>query len=155
MKTLRMNTILPRRGRGRMGFTLVEMMVTVAILGLAASAVVLAAPDPVPRLPVEAERLAAHLVRAREESLLTNRPVAVDIGPAGYGFRVRAEDGWTPLTDGPFDRVAWEDGTRIVPDTTVLFDPVGLAGPATLTLSRDGARATVHVDLAGEVHVGS
>ena len=137
-----------------MGFTLVEMMVTVAVIGLAATAVVLAAPDPTPRLPVEAERLAAHLVRAREESLLTNRPVAVDIGAGGYGFRVRAEDGWTSLTEGPFGRVAWEGGTRVAPETTVLFDPVGLAEPAALTLRRDRARATVTVDLSGEVHVG-
>ncbi|HAJ03426.1 MAG TPA: type II secretion system protein GspH, partial [Brevundimonas sp.] len=40
----------------RAGFTFVEMMVTVAVIGLAATAVVLAAPDPTPRLPVEAER---------------------------------------------------------------------------------------------------
>ena len=146
--------ILPRKGRVRMGFTLVEMMVTVAIIGMAATAVVLAAPDPTPSLPVEAERLAARLVRAREESLLTNRPVAVDVGEGGYGFRVRGEEGWAPLTDGPFERVAWEGGTRVAPDTTVLFDPVGLAEPAALTLARDGARATVTVDLSGEVHVG-
>ena len=72
-----------------MGFTLVEMMVTVAVIGLAATAVVLAAPDPTPRLPVEA----------------------------------------------------------------VMFDPVGLAEPARLSLSRDRARATVTVDLAGEVRL--
>lgn len=137
----------------RAGFTLVEMMVTVAILGLAASAVVLAAPDPTPRLPVEAERLAARLVRAREEAILTNRPVAVDIGAEGYGFRVRSEDGWTPLTAAPFERVAWEEGTRVEPTGAVLFDPVGLAEPAQLSLSRDRARATVSVDLSGEVRL--
>ncbi len=140
----------------RAGFTLVEMMVTVAVIGLAATAVVLAAPDPTPRLLVEAERLAARLVRAREEAILTNRPVAVDIGAEGYGFRVRAEDGWTPLTEGPFERVAWEEGTRVESAggvEAVMFDPVGLAEPARLSLSRDRARATVTVDLAGEVRL--
>ena len=36
-----------------------------------------------------------------------------------------------------------------------MFDPVGLAEPARLSLSRDRARATVTVDLAGEVRLGS
>ena len=60
----------------------------VAIIGLAAGAVVLSVPDPRPSVAAEAERFAARLSRAREESILTNRPVAVEATSAGYGFSV-------------------------------------------------------------------
>ncbi|WP_303713439.1 type II secretion system protein, partial [Brevundimonas naejangsanensis] len=43
-------------GSARQGFTLVELMVVIAIIGVAAGAVVLSMPDPRPTLAVEAER---------------------------------------------------------------------------------------------------
>jgi len=52
-----------------MGFTLVELMVVIAIIGVAAGAVMLSMPDPRPTLAVEAERFAARLTLAREEAV--------------------------------------------------------------------------------------
>ena len=66
------------RAANRAGFTLVELLMVVAIIGLAAGAVVLSVPDPRPSVAEDAERFAARLSRAREEAILSNRPVAVD-----------------------------------------------------------------------------
>ena len=144
----------------RGGFTLVELMMVVAIMGLAASAVVLAVPDPRPPVGDEAERFAARLVRAREEALLTNRAVAVEATAEGYAFSSFDGVQWSPLTEGPFGEERWAEDTRAQPEgqpaetpLRVIFDPTGIADAAGLTLSRGSRAVSVVVDAAGEVTV--
>lgn len=143
------------RAPDRAGFTLVELLMVVAILGLAAGAVVLAVPDPRPAVGVEAERFAARLARAREEAVLSNRPVAVEVTLAGYGFSVHEGGGWSALSEGPFGPEVWQAGTAPEPAeaSRVVFDPTGVAEPLALTLVRDGKRVAVVVDGAGEVRI--
>jgi len=154
-----MSGILRRRG-GRAGFTLVELLMVVAIMGLAAGTVVLAVPDPRPPVGDEAERFAARLVRAREEALLTNRAVAVEATATGYAFSSFDGVQWSPLTDGPFGEERWAEDTAARADgqpadapLRVVFDPTGVADAARLTLSRGPRAVTVAVDAAGEVRV--
>ena len=144
------------RAKQRPGFTLVELLVTIAVVGLAATAVVLVAPDPRPGVDQEAERLGARLVAAREEALLTGRATTVEFRAGGYGFARLDGATWVPLTDGPFGPERWEEETRadVTPaEARVTFDPTGVTEGAEIALSRDGARATVAVDAAGEVVV--
>jgi general secretion pathway protein H len=143
-----------RRAR-RAGFTLVELLMTVAIIGLAAGAVVLSVPDPRPSVAEDAERFAARLSRAREEAVLTNRPVAVEATAVGYGFAAFDGAEWSSLTDGPFGPEAWSAGLTVSPanPVRVVFDPTGVAEPAILTLSRDGRATRVEIDGAGEVTI--
>ncbi|MET4682217.1 GspH/FimT family pseudopilin [Brevundimonas faecalis] len=150
-----------RSPRGeRSGFTLVELLMVVAIMGLAAGAVVLAVPDPRPPVIHEAERFAARLVRAREEALLTNRAVAVEATATGYGFSSFDGVRWSPLTDGPFGPEDWAEDTAVRPEgqpadqpLRIVFDPTGAPDAAALTLSRGSRVVTVAVDAAGEVKV--
>ncbi len=140
----------------RAGFTLVELLMVVAIIGLAAGAVVLSVPDPRPAVAAEAERFAARLVRAREEAIFGARPVAVEATARGYEFSSFDGVEWTPLTDGPFGPEMWAEGSMMSPSgapVRVVFDPSGVADPATLTLARDGRSRTIAVDGAGEVRV--
>ncbi|MBU1324607.1 MAG: GspH/FimT family pseudopilin [Alphaproteobacteria bacterium] len=144
------------RAKQRPGFTLVELLVTIAVVGLAATAVVLVAPDPRPGVDQEAERLGARLVAAREEALLTGRATTVEFRADGYGFARLDGATWAPLTDGPFGPERWEDETRatVTPaEARATFDPTGVTDGVEIVLSRDGAHATVTVDAAGEVVV--
>jgi general secretion pathway protein H len=145
----------PDRRVDRAGFTLVELLMTVAIIGLAAGAVVLSVPDPRPSVAEDAERFAARLSRAREEAVLSNRPVAVETTAAGYGFSSFDGADWRALDEGPFGSERWSDGVSVSPagPTRVVFDPTGVAEPATVTLSRDGRASRVEVDGAGEVTI--
>ncbi|WP_235562542.1 GspH/FimT family pseudopilin [Brevundimonas sp. Root1423] len=139
----------------RAGFTLVELLMVVAILGLAAGAVVLAVPDPRPAVGAEAERFAARLSRAREEAVLSNRPIAVEVTPTGYAFTVFDGRVWSALSDGPFGPEVWQAETAVGPEegARFVFDPTGVAEPVVLTLAREGKRRTVSVDGAGEVRI--
>lgn len=134
-----------------MGFTLVELMVVIAIIGVAAGAVVLSMPDPRPTLAVEAERFAARLTLAREEVVMTNRPVALRADAAGYGFESFDGAVWTPLT-GVLAPKAWE-GVAVAAPARAVFDPTGGADAASVRLEREGQAVTVAIDGAGEVTI--
>ena len=136
----------------RAGFTLVELMVMMTIIGLAAGAVVLSIPDPRPSVGMEAERFAARLVRAKEEAILTNRPVAVDVDRVGYRFSNFDGRDWTAL-NGVFTAQTWDEGLGAPGRARIVFDPTGVTDPAEIRLMRDGRGRTVVVDGAGEVVV--
>ncbi|WP_439478011.1 GspH/FimT family pseudopilin [Brevundimonas sp.] len=124
----------------------------ITIIGLAAGAVVLSVPDPRPSVAEDAERFAARLSRAREEAILSNRPVAVEATSAGYGFTVFDGAAWSALDEGPFGPEIWTAGATVEPsEVRIVFDPTGVAEPAALTLTRERNSRTITVDGAGEV----
>jgi len=140
------------------GFTLVELLVVLAVLGLMTSVAVLAAPRGGPSLAAEAEQFGARLTRAKEEAVLTNRPIGVEVTPAGYAFRARTGTDWTPLEDGPFRTMAWGEGTVAAvdghdPTGRVSFEATGAAEPLAVTLSRDARHMRVSVDASGNIRV--
>lgn len=142
--------------RRETGFTLVEVMVVVTLIGLVAGLAMLSVPDPRPSVTLEAERFGARLQRAQEEAILTNRAVEVALTPSGYAFRVRDAGGWRPLTDAPFGEVVWEPDTAVRREQragAVAFDPAGGSSAGAFSLSRDGRSVRVEVDPAGNVRI--
>jgi general secretion pathway protein H len=140
------------------GFTLVELMVVIAIIGLASAAVVLAMPDPRGRLVDDAEQFAARVRVARHAAVLDARTTSVWVAPGGYGFDMHSGSGWQPMPDKGLRVAQWGKGVRPMlagsDRTRVTFDPTGLADrPLDLRLERDGRIVTVHIGGAGEVRV--
>ena len=157
---------------GEGGFSLVEMMVVLFVMGLLAGVVVLSLPGDSKVLRQEAERFAARTVAARDEAISGARPVAVVVGRAGYYFEQRSDGGWQPLDPARFGLVAWKDGTLasvsgasvagVVADGAqpgvpaerkrLVFDPVGLAGSeARVRLARGKDALAVSVARDGTV----
>src|SRR3546814_20686015 len=60
-----------------LGFTLVELMVVLVILGLASAAVVMTIPDPGGGLRADMQRFAARLSAARDRAIVAARPLHV------------------------------------------------------------------------------
>lgn len=146
------------RRRAERGFSLVEVMVALAILGLLTGAVLMTLPDDGPRLSDQAARLAARLEHAREEALARNRPVEVAFDAAGYRFREQRRGAWASLDEGPFEPQAWPEGLAVAVEaadgrSAVRFDSTGAAEPAVIRLSNKARAVRVVVDAQGETQV--
>ncbi|MCP5420618.1 MAG: type II secretion system minor pseudopilin GspH [Gammaproteobacteria bacterium] len=84
------------------GFTLLEIMVTVVLIGIIASFAVLAVrgDDPNERLAREAYRLYARLELEQQEAMLRGEQRGVLFTTTGYSFMVRnGRDEWGVLSD--------------------------------------------------------
>jgi general secretion pathway protein H len=140
------------------GFTLIEMMAVLAIVGLAAGAILLTAPDSRRGLIHEAERFAAGLVRAKEEAILTNRTLDVRITAEGYAFGATSRGMRRPLVQRPFAAVEWnEDTTAVVAEaggrSRIVFDSTGIATPVVVDLFRTEGHVRVSIDVAGGIRL--
>ena len=137
------------------GFTLIELMVVLAIIGLMSAVVVLAIPDPRGSLFQEAERFAARAQAAQERAVMDARATSVRITDAGYGFDRRQRSGWQPTgADQP-----WTEGTAVAIGrggaARIVFDSTGAAEPSRLVLSREDQQVVVDIRHDGSVHVGA
>ena len=149
-----------RRRSGELGFTLVELMVVIAIIGAMAAGVVLAMPDPRGRLSDEAERFAARTVAARDLAILEGRSVALRVTARGYAFDRREGGGWVPLSDRSFRAQPWSDGTSALVGQggtlRTVFDATGQpSAPGGTVLVRDREQIRVTIAADGGVRVGS
>jgi general secretion pathway protein H len=92
---------LDRKARTR-GFSLIEVLVVVVILGVVVGAVALSVGGGASReLEVQATRLQALLRLGCEQSELTGRDLGIFLSRDRIEFAWRGPDRWYPLTDAP------------------------------------------------------
>lgn len=140
------------------GFTLVELMVVLAVAGLLGAVVLLTAPSPEAALRRDADTLAARLSQARQEAILSTRALRVRADDAGYRFLIARSGGWQPLSGPPFAPADWSPDVTPVLDAGdqpawFAFDPIGTAEPVALVLGDGSGSLQVRVDAAGGVRV--
>lgn len=145
------------RGRGR-GFTLLEVLVVVAIMGIAATAVLLTLPDSDATLYRQADAFGRRLQHARDEAILGGRAVQVSVDATGYRFARRDAGDWLPLDAGPFAPRPWADGVQAAlpprqPRLGFRFGSTGDSEAQTLRLALGEARVEIAVDTAGQVDI--
>lgn len=98
------------------GFTLLELLLVMTIIGILAATVTLAVSDAGARQRVqtEAERVALAVELARTEALTRNEIWGLSVGPTGYAFQTYDPDAgtWQDLDEPPFGPRRAEDGLR-------------------------------------------
>jgi general secretion pathway protein H len=145
----------PRRSAEH-GFTLVELMVVLVIIGLMTGAVLLTMRDPRGGLSDEADRFAGRVRAAQDRAIVLARPMALWVSPIGYGFEEREKGRWVALDRKPLATTGWRGGIRAEAGqqgrTRLWFDTIGRANePMAFTLTRDGRSLPVSVGLDGRV----
>ena len=100
-----------RRYSHEAGFTLVEMMAVLVIVGLASALVVLTLPAPESDAEKSAERFAALVQRAAEEAVISGNVVGVRVDGAGYDFQRWRGGAWIAMPG--FRAVQWPSGVIV------------------------------------------
>lgn len=155
---LRRSAVARRRDASPNGFTLIELMVVIAIIGLATAAVALTIGDPRGRLLDEGERFAVRSKTARDMAIIEARETAVLIDNDGYRFEARRRGAWQRIATGPLSRRKWSEGTAIatgeIGRSRIVFDPTGASSaPLQLRLQRNGETISVAIETDGSIRV--
>ncbi len=142
--------------RAQAGFTLVELMIVLAIVGLMTTIAVLNFPSSGDGLGREGDRFAARLLHARDIAILANRETAAVVDAQGYHFVTRQGESWSPIEERPLVATRWDDNTKVAidgPTLRIVFDTVGMSTPRTVQLSNDEHQTSVKISASGEVRV--
>lgn len=139
--------------RGEDGFSLIEMLVALAVMGLVTGLVIFTGPAAGGSLGAETDRFIVSLADARDLALIESRVVTMEVSESGYTTTVHSRLG--PAT-APAAPQTWSSGTTVATvdgrlPALLTFDPVGLTEPATFTLYRDGVSQTVAIDPSGAI----
>jgi general secretion pathway protein H len=131
------------------GFTLLELLIVLALMAIAVSSVTLAIRDPAAtQLEREAERLAALLEAARAEARAAGlnvlwQPARIQDNSAGQGFRFV---GLPDSIDLPTYWLNPEVRADIVGAPAIVLGPDPIIGAQRLTLSLNDRRITLATD---------
>lgn len=157
-----------KQARPDAGFSLVEMMMVVAIIGLMTSAVVLVMPSKDTRLQDRLRTTEQAFVALARQSVMTGKVLGLQFRPAGFTTKVLTPDGWRTTGDilkaeasgwQPLNLTGLEvNGTRIDlsaerSEPHAWFLPTGEATAFGLTFSSGMKQATLSVDPAGKTEV--
>ena len=140
------------------GFTLVELLVGLAVMALLASAVALTVGGGEGKSRAEAARFASRVAATRNQAILTGTPTRVWVAPSGYGFERFRSGRWEAWQEGPLRDRDWPDGVVPVLSGTearrLQFDPLGFpANAMAVTFSGGDKPIRVAVSATGEVAV--
>ncbi|RXU58558.1 type II secretion system protein GspH [Pseudomonas protegens] len=142
------------------GFTLIELMVVLVIIGIASAAVGLSIkPDPLQQVRKDAERLAQLLQVAQAEVRADGRPITWRATAKGFAFSRRAESGSgiDDLRGDPLLRPrAWETPglqVRIEPGPRLILNAEWITPPLRLVLSDGRHSLGVERNATGQLRV--
>ena len=147
------------RANAERGFTMIELMVVIVIVGLLSGAVMLTMADPRGRIGSDADSFAGRVRAARDAAIISGRPTAVWVSQTAYGFERRERGQWQAVNEGPLASKDWSGDTNArfsgVSQLRAVFDSVGRADQALdFQLVRDTQTMRVRVSLDGKVKTG-
>lgn len=134
---------------GQAGITLIEMMVVLAVIGVATGAAMMGLGNRDNNAQTEAVRLARHLTLGVDEALITGRPLALVWDAKGYSF------GQMPAGQAEGGAESWPAALpAMLGQRHDLKQPLELASvdaslPASVLLPASGAAAAVTFNIAG------
>ncbi|MEP1229385.1 MAG: GspH/FimT family pseudopilin [Litorimonas sp.] len=154
--------LLKKSGRKDAGFTLIEMMMVLLIIGVMSTAVLLTIPDRKPAAQEFSEKLVRDLNLAAQNSLLSGQPAGFGLTRDGYVIYAYADEAWAQS-----DAKNWPDNVSIrfekdnrrleLPREAlplIIFEPTGQSGIFRLTL-RDGEQSfDLHSVGDGRIKIG-
>jgi type II secretion system protein H len=153
-----------RGGARRAGFTLIEILVAMCIVGVLSVVLVLAvAPGNASQARTEARRLATLLELVLAETRASGRSIAWSPEPDGYAFLRKADDGeWQSFAaDSPYRRrtlpagvsldAVQLDAQPLRSGERIVITPYGLSGAIRATIAGGGVRIVLRGGAIGRI----
>ena len=138
------------------GFTLIELMVVVALIAIASAVVSLALRDPAStRLDHEAGRLVALLEAARTEARASGLPASWEPRPVQAGTEGFRFVGLPSSSELPSHWLNPGVSAEVVGARALVLGPEPLIGAQTIVLRLDDQRVTLETDGLGPFVVGA
>lgn len=140
------------------GFTLVELMIVIFIVGLMSAVVIITIPDAGNDVRQDSEQFAARVAAARDNAILQSRPMALWVAKSGYGFEILSGGQWIAPVDNAFASQNWQ-GSELIIDRQgpirIIFDSTGLPSDS-FTINLQNAQYTrpISLNAAGDIKIG-
>ena len=145
-----------QRMRRARGFTLVELMVALIIIGVVLSMTVISgSPSPLRALETDAERLSQLFSLAREEAQIRGAPIRFENTRDRYRFIIFKDRQWRPIEDDTHLRARqWESPTRVRVEKAdgsdmLEFGRDMIEPPFRVILTRDAGSVEIHANGLG------
>jgi general secretion pathway protein H len=172
-----MDAVMSGSVRGESGFTLIEMLVVLVIIGIVVTMIgVNLAPDPRQALETEAQRLALLLQQARDEAMTSGTRIAFSAEKQEYRFWQaptgltgkpgEADKTWQPHPDQALYKPRTLAGSIIFEEMRInqqlvdkqlqkiIFTPSGMTLPFHIMLSEGALRIAISGNAIGQIEVG-
>jgi general secretion pathway protein H len=134
------------------GFTLLELLVVLVILGVAAGAVSLSvAPSEERMVEREAQRLASLFRLAQDEARVRGRPVSWEADAQGYRFLIGRQE--PEAADDPLRARSWPFPVQRIVAPPLAFGAEPLLPPTEIRITTRGRELVLALDAFGTVLV--
>ena len=137
----------PHRASPQAGYSLVEVMVVLAVVALLAGAAALTLPSGTPAAQRAADRLALDLMRAERAAITSGDFIGLTVTGEGYAFTRFDGEAWQSGEPGGLRAVRLGDEVRLLTDAegapAYWFDPTGVNGEARFVLDDGEHRVAV------------
>ncbi|MEM7569296.1 MAG: GspH/FimT family pseudopilin [Pseudomonadota bacterium] len=145
------------RAKRQAGFTITEILIVMALIGLAARAVVLVLPKDNRALREEVEIFAARLKAAQDIAVFSNRPVFGVVNGFGYRFEERRQGAWQTISAETLPSADWSDETQVLLSSggrvRIELSNLGAISPTQFSFSRGDARLEVALGHDGAIKI--
>ena len=161
--------------RSDAGFTLIEIMVVIVVIGIMSSFVMLNLPDGTESLDEGTEKIAARFTVAAREAVLSGEAIGVSLTRSGYSFLRLRKGVWQNFTlILKQDLHTWPEGTLVtlringerqilprVANTTkrrfpfLYFTPTGESGSFELSLAKLDDQKSISSNSFSQISVGN
>ena len=137
----------PNRASNQAGYSLVEVMVVLAVIALLAGAAALMLPSGTPAAQRAADRLSLDLMRAERAAITSGDFIGLTVTGEGYAFSRFDGETWQASEPGGLRAVRLGDEVRLLIEAegapAYWFDPTGVNGEARFVLDDGEHRVTV------------
>jgi general secretion pathway protein H len=134
------------------GFTLLEVLVVVAIIAICSSLLIIAMPGEGALADKEARRLAALVEAATAEARASGQPIAWTAERTGYSFWQRSEEGeWQRFPEASPYRSRTLGSTVAIEGAAVTLMPYGLQPPFEAVIRAGGTQIILRSGALGRV----